>query len=91
MAAATGCRRGELLALTWPDLDFATGVLSVSKSLEQTRIRGGLLVKTPKSDESRERRVPEWARGVLKQHRVEQQRDRAMFGPDYAANNLIFG
>jgi len=89
MAAATGCRRGELLALTWPDLDFATGVLLVSKSLEQTRI-GGLRVKTTKSDEPRELGVPEWALEVLKQHRVEQQRDRAMFGPEYAANNLIF-
>jgi integrase len=64
MAAATGCRRGELLALTWPDLDFTTGVLLVSKSLEQTRI-GGLRVKTPNCDESRELGVPEWALEVL--------------------------
>ena len=89
MAAATGCRRGELLALTWPDLDFASGVLQVSKSLEQTRV-GGLRVKTPKSGESRQLGVPEWALGVLKQHRAEQQRDRAMFAADYAGHNLIF-
>jgi integrase len=48
LAAATGCRRGELLALQWPDLDFETGMLSVSKSLEQTR--AGLRVKCTKSD-----------------------------------------
>jgi integrase len=89
MAAATGCRRGELLALTWPDVDFATGVLQVSKSLEQTKV-GGLRVKTPKSGEPRALGVPEWALEVLEQHRVEQQLDRTMFGADYATHNLIF-
>ena len=34
--------------------------------------------------------MPEWALEVLKQHRVEQEKDRAMFGRDYADNNLIF-
>ncbi len=37
LAAATGCRRGELLALQWADLNDGTGELSVSKSLEQTK------------------------------------------------------
>lgn len=39
LAAATGCRRGELLALQWTDIDLETGLLSVSKSLEQTQSR----------------------------------------------------
>lgn len=38
--AATGCRRGELLALTWPDIDFENGILMISKSLAQTGARG---------------------------------------------------
>ena len=37
VAAGTGCRRGELLALTCPDVNFSARVLWVSKSLEQTR------------------------------------------------------
>jgi integrase len=52
MASATGCRRGELLALEWPNLNEDTGELSVSKSLEQTRA-GGLRVKGTKSGEAR--------------------------------------
>ena len=47
LAAATGCRRGELLALTWSDIDFSTGVISVSKSLEETD--AGLRLKSTKS------------------------------------------
>lgn len=45
-AAATGCRRGELLALQWSDLDLQTGSLDISKSLEQTK--AGLRVKSTK-------------------------------------------
>jgi integrase len=88
LAAATGCRRGELLALQWADLDVDTGLLTVSKSLEQTR--AGLRVKSTKSEDPREMGVPEWALEVLKEHGTEQARDRAMFGTDYVDNNLIF-
>jgi integrase len=89
MAAATGCRRGELLALRWTDIDLSTGLLSVSKSLEQTKA-GGLRVKSTKSEEPRELGVPEWAFEVLKEHRAEQDHDRVLFGAKYADNNLIF-
>ncbi len=34
---ATGARRGELLALTWPDIDRIGRQITISKSLEQTR------------------------------------------------------
>ena len=52
LGASTGCRRGELLALTWSDLNLDTGEVSVSKSLEQTK--KGLRVKSTKSGEPRE-------------------------------------
>ena len=88
LAAATGCRRGELLALQWTDLDFNTGLLTVSKSLEQTK--AGLRVKSTKSEDPRELGVPDWAIEVLNEHRAEQNRDRTLFGADYVDNNLIF-
>ena len=34
---ATGLRRGELLALQWNDLDFETGVLTISKQVSLVR------------------------------------------------------
>jgi integrase len=33
-----GRRRGELLALQWPDIYFQTGIISLTKSLEQTKM-----------------------------------------------------
>jgi hypothetical protein len=34
--------------------------------------------------------VPDWALEVLKEHRAQQDRDRALFGAKYVDNNLIF-
>jgi integrase len=88
LAAATGCRRGELLALEWSDLDFRTGAVTISKSLEETRT--GLRVKAPKSNKPRMFSIPASALTVLEEHKVIQDRDRAMFGADYEEHNLVF-
>ena len=60
----------------------------MAKSLEQTK--AGLRVKSTKSEKERRFVVPEWAIEVLAAHRVDQARDRQMFGPDYRNNGLIF-
>ena len=88
LASATGCRRGELLALEWSDLNESNGEVSVSKSLEQTK--AGLRIKSTKSEVPRRFCVPEWALEVLRAHRQEQQRDRKLFGADYQDHNLVF-
>lgn len=47
LAATTGMRRGEIMALRWSDIDLAAGTLRVARSLQQTR--AGLEFKEPKS------------------------------------------
>ncbi len=87
-ATASGCRRGELLALQWPDLTRSTGELNVTKSLEQTK--AGLRVKSTKSGKDRKFVLPEAALAVLDEHRAEQENDKRLFGPDYHDHSLIF-
>ena len=55
----TGLRIGELLALTWDDIDFSKGILSVTKSCHDGRINGVrcLVTDTPKTENSC-RRIP---------------------------------
>jgi integrase len=89
LANATGIRRGELLALEWSDLDWATGVLEISRSLEQTK-QGGVRAKCTKSGETRQFPVPANVIKLLREHREEQDRHRELYGPDYANRNLIF-
>lgn len=91
LALATGCRRGELLALTWPDvrLDSVPGVLAVSKSLEQTK--AGLRLKAPKNGRARAFPLPAVAVDAMKAHRQSQERNRALFGNGYRSDqNLVF-
>ena len=88
LAASTGARRGELLALTWSDIDFGTGVMEISKSLEQTD--AGLRIKSTKSTKPRRFSVPAGALAVLEEHRVEQDRCRELYGADYQDADLVF-
>ncbi len=46
----TGLRIGELLALTWNDIDFAKGTLSVNKSCHDGK--DGLIIDKPKTAQS---------------------------------------
>ena len=85
---ATGMRRGELAAVEWPDLDWDSGILEISKSLEETK--AGLRVKGTKSGETRRIKIPVEVLEVLREHKREQDRQRELFGPDYANLNLIF-
>jgi integrase len=86
--SSSGCRRGELLALTWADVDFKEGMLTISKSLEQTR--AGLRIKSTKSGETRRVSLDEATLEVLAEHYENQQQDKTNFGSAYQDNNLVF-
>jgi integrase len=85
---ATGARRGELLALQWRDVDFETGIMHITKSLEQTK--AGLRVKSTKSGKPRKFSIPAVAVDALQDHWRLQQADRDLFGSGYRDNQLVF-
>ncbi len=86
-AAATGARRGEVLAQRWSDI--AGEYTTISRSLCQTK--DGLIYKSPKGGRVRVVRLPGPALSVLGRRRAGQATFRAQFGPDYRADlDLIF-
>jgi integrase len=89
MAAASGCRRGELLALKWSDLDAKTGMLAVAKSVSVTKA-GGLEIKTTKSRKSRFVRISRATLRVLLEHRKLVEHEKELFGAGYKPHDLIF-
>jgi integrase len=88
MAASTGMRRGELLALEWTDINWDRREVEVSKSLEQTK--AGLRVKGTKSEKPRRFSLPDETIAVLRDHQRAQDADRDLYGRDYAKLDLIF-
>lgn len=88
LAASTGARRGELLALTWSDCNLEQGILTISKSLEQTR--AGLRVKETKTRQVRRIRIGPSAVQVLLEQKARNEEWRQAMGPDYRDQGLVF-
>jgi integrase len=87
LSAATGARRGEMLALRWSDID--SGDVVISRSLTQTRTT--LEFKGTKTERPRRINLPGSVRIPLEVHRQRQDEFRLQFGPDYRAElDLIF-
>jgi len=86
-AAATGARRGEILALRWSDIQDGRAI--ITRSLTQTR--QVLEFEGTKTERPRDVRVPASALITLEAHRKRQNEFREQFGPAYRKDlDLIF-
>jgi integrase len=88
LALATGMRRGELLALTWPNVDLEKAEVMVCQSLEQTN--AGVAVKSPKSGRGRRVALPDFAVESLRGHKTWQLEERLALGRAYTDHKLVF-
>ncbi len=70
LAVTTGARRGEILALTWADVDLDRRRMTIRRALEQTK--SGLAFKPPKSGKVRVVTLPPLAVEALRAHRAAQ-------------------
>src|ERR1017187_3557366 len=87
VAAATGARRGEVLALRWSDVKGM--IVFIDRSLCQTR--DGLVFKSTKTEKPRKVELPPSMIATLDAHRLRQDEFRRQFGPDYRSDlDLIF-
>ena len=88
IAAATGMRRGEILALRWADVDAQTRMIHVQQTLELTR--AGIGFKQPKTSKSRRAiAIPAYLAERLEDHRREQAKQRLRVGPVYENLDLV--
>lgn len=89
LALFCGCRRGELIALTWDDLDFHDGSLNITKST--SIVNGKPLTKAPKTRSSiRALSVPASVLDIAKAYRKEQLQYRIALGSKWKGDNYIF-
>lgn len=89
VATALGLRLGESLGLSWTDVDFDKGTLTVRKQLQ--RIGGTLVLTDPKTRRSRRTiAIPSIAVEALRAHRIRQFEERLIAGDRWVENGLVF-
>jgi len=89
LAAATGCRRGEVLALRWEDVDLDAGLVRFTRSASPVP-GAGTVDKAPKSPKSA-RVVPigKWVVQELRQVKAKQAQDRLLRHDEYDPSGWV--
>lgn len=89
LAINTGCRRGELVALKWSDLDFDTNVLTIQRS--NYKLTGSQIEsKETKSGKSRKITLSSYCMELLRHYKAEQARYALSLGDKWQHGNWIF-
>ena len=94
-ALATGMRRGELIALTWKDIDFDHMTISVTKSASRVKnhITGDteiVIGYTKTINGNREIPIIASLLPLLKEHQLCQEKERKLNGKKFNKMNLVF-
>jgi integrase len=91
LLAFSGLRRGELLALTWDDLNISQQTLRINKTLTQG-MKGKQIVQAPKTKKSRRTiDLDSKTINILKKWRVQQRKEYLMNGINtLSKKQLIF-
>jgi integrase len=88
LAVTAGLREGELLGLTWDDLDLDSRTLSVRRTLSEAR--SGRFFEAPKNGKGRSIRLTNQAVEALRSHRKRQSEERQRLRTLWQDNGLVF-
>jgi integrase len=90
MAITTGARVGELLGLSWDDVNLQTGKVHIRRALVRQAKKGLVLVE-PKTERSRRTiHLTALAIEALKGHLLRQQQLKGFGEPGWNEYNLVF-
>lgn len=88
IAIYTGARRGEILGLSWSNVNLEKGYIKIIDNLCATK--NGLIIKKPKTKSGiRTIAISKELIKVLKQHRIRQMENKLRIGKLYKDNNMV--
>ena len=88
----TGLRQGEILGLTWDNVDFKNGIITVSQQLQKEHVTGGQYgLVSNKNDRIRRLKPAGFVMEILKKQKVKQCEDQLKAGEFWNNEwNLVF-
>jgi integrase len=90
LAIYGGFRRGELMGLEWRDIDFDTGVVSISRTSQYTKEKG-IFTDTTKTEESQRcLKMPDEVIALLRRYKVVQDQERLKCGDQWIKSDRLF-
>jgi integrase len=89
LAALTGARRGELCSLRWLDVDWEAGLLTVARSVYETK-GGGWAEKPTKTHQVRRVALDELGTVILSRHRAKVEELANQLGLELPPDGYIF-
>lgn len=81
----TGCRLGEVRALTWNDIDFNTSTIEINKTLVSQNL-SEIKVNSPKTNANRKVLMNKYLKGLLLDYKHEMEKFC-----NYSSNWFVFG
>ena len=90
LALSTGLRRGELLGLSWGDIDLERRQLRVTKALQRVTGKGLVLVETKTRRGRRSIILPIGTVEALRRHRAHQAEERLIAGAGWKQSDFVF-
>jgi integrase len=84
-AAYTGCRRGEILAVRWSDVNFEAKTVTIARSLTER-----MTFKAPKNDRSRTLAMSDALCTALRSQKAAQAKETLFLGGAYKDSDLVF-
>lgn len=90
LAIYGGFRRGELLGLEWPDLDFETCVIRIRRTSQYLTGKGTFTDTTKTVQSQRALKLPAVVFDVLRQYRAAQAQERLSLGDQWHDTQRLF-
>ena len=90
LALDTGCRRGELVGLTWDDISFKTGSLTINKAAQYVKNIGVIVKETKTLNSDRKIYISPTTIRILKKYKIEQEKQKLKLGSKWENTNQVF-